>query len=118
MLIKILLEIENEILLDYTGEFEMFGGLKVGDHRTHIRFRNMDDFESYINAIEEGYDAEDAIFIGYIYKLKTLQFNLFNRSLDLNMELVVILNMKLLYIGVRIVLFRQKDIVSLIVFFS
>ena len=79
---KNLHEIKNEILLDYVGEFEMVGNLKVGDQirQTHIRFRNMDDFEAYINAIGEGYDAEDAIFNGYVYKLDTPQFNKVNRS--------------------------------------
>ena len=79
---KNLHEIKNEILLDYVGEFEMVGKLKVGDQicQTHKRFRNMDDYESYINAIDEGYDAEDVIFNGYIYKLNTPQFNKVNRS--------------------------------------
>ena len=65
---KNLHEIKQEKLQDSTGEFEMVGTLKVGDQirQTHIRFRNMDDFESYINAIDEGYDAEDAIFNGYL----------------------------------------------------
>ena len=75
-------EIENEILRDYVGAFEMVGNLKVGDQirQTDFRFRNMDDFEAYINAIDEGYDAEDAIFNGYFYKLDTPQFNKVNRS--------------------------------------
>ena len=66
---KNLHEIKQEILQDYNGEFEMVGNLKVGDQirQTHIRFRNMDDFESYINSIDEGYDADDCIFNGYIY---------------------------------------------------
>ena len=60
----------------------MVGNLKVGDQirQTKIRFRNMDDFEAYINAIDERYDAEDAIFNGYIYKTNTPQFNKVNRS--------------------------------------
>ena len=60
----------------------MVGNLKVGDQirKTNIRFRNMDDFEAYINAIDEGYDAEDAIFNGYIYKINTPHFNKVNRS--------------------------------------
>ena len=60
----------------------MVGNSKVGDQvgQTHIRFRNIDDYESYINAIDEGYDAEDTIFIGYIYKINTPQFNLVKRS--------------------------------------
>ena len=79
---KNLHEIKQEILQDYTGEFEMIGNLKVGDQirQTHVRFRNMDDFESYINSIDERYDADDCIFNGYIYKLNTPQFNKVNRS--------------------------------------
>ena len=79
---KNLHEIKQEILQDYNGEFEMVGNLKVGDQirQTHIRFRNMDDFESYINSIDEGYDADDCIFNGYIYKIDTPQFNKVNRS--------------------------------------
>ena len=63
---KNLHEIKNEILLDYVGEFEMVGNLKVGDQvrQTHIRFRNIEDYGAYINAIDEGYDAEDAIVNG------------------------------------------------------
>ena len=55
----------------------MAGNLKVGDqiHQTNIRFRNMDDFESYINSIDDGYDAEDAFFNGHIYKINTPIFN-------------------------------------------
>ena len=41
----------------------MVGKLSIGDHvrETHIRFRNLDDFESYIIAIDEGYDSDDSI---------------------------------------------------------
>ena len=37
---KKLHELKNEILLDYNGEIEMVGSLKVGDQirETHIRF--------------------------------------------------------------------------------
>ena len=74
---KNLHEIRHEILEGYTSEFEMVGNLKVGDQirQTHIRFRNMDDYEAYINTIDEGYDAEDAIFKGCIYEINTPQFN-------------------------------------------
>ena len=46
----------------------MVASLKVGDQirQTHIRFRNFTDFEAYINSIDEGYDAEDAILNGFI----------------------------------------------------
>ena len=79
---KNLHEIKQEILEDYTGEFEMIGNLKVGDQirQTHIRFRNTNDYEAYINSIDQDYDSEDAIFKGYIYKLNTPQFNEVNRS--------------------------------------
>ena len=59
----------------------MVGNLKVGNQnrQEHIRFRNIDDYESYINSIDEGYDAEDVIFNGYVCKINTLQFNKANR---------------------------------------
>ena len=79
---KNLHEIKNDILLDYVGAFEMVGNLKVGDQirQTNIRFRNMDDFEAYINAFDQDYDSEDAIFNGYNYNINTPQFNKVNRS--------------------------------------
>ena len=79
---KNLHEIKQEILEDCVGEFEMVGNLKVGDQirQTHIRFRNINDYEAYINSIDEGYGADDCIFNGYIYKLNTPQFNKVNRS--------------------------------------
>ena len=75
-------EIKNEILLDYGGNFEMVGNLKVGDEikQTIVRFRNMDDFEVCYNAIDQDYDSEDALFKGYVYKINTPQFNKVNRS--------------------------------------
>ena len=74
---KNLHEIKQKILVNYTGEFEMVGKLRVGDQirETHIRFRIITDYESYINAIDKGYDAEDAIFNGYVYKIETPQFS-------------------------------------------
>ena len=60
----------------------MVGNLNVGDQirQTHFRFRNIDDYEAYINTIYERYDAEDAFFNGYSYKINTPQFSLVNRS--------------------------------------
>ena len=79
---KNLHKIKQEILQDYNGEVEMVGNLKVGDQirQTHIRFRNISDYEAYINSIDEGYDAGDCIFNGYIYKIDTPQFIKINRS--------------------------------------
>ena len=49
-----LYEVRNEILQDYTGDFELNGLLIIGgiEHKTNIRFKNMDDFESYIIAVD------------------------------------------------------------------
>ena len=60
----------------------MVGNLKVGDQirQTYIRFRNIGDYESYINAIDQDCDSEDAIFNGYIYKIDTPEFNLVKKS--------------------------------------
>ena len=79
---KNLHEIKNEILVDYEGVFEMVGNLKVGDQirQTHIRFRNISDYEAYINSIDQDYDSDDSIFNGCIYKVDTPQFNKVNRS--------------------------------------
>ena len=79
---KNLHEINQENLQDYVGDFEMVVNLKVGDQirQTHIRFRNISDYEAYINSIDQDYDSEDSIFDGYIYKLNTPQFNKVNRS--------------------------------------
>ena len=55
-------EIKNDILEDYTGDFELIGSMLVGEkeQKTNIRLKNVDDFESYINAIDNsGYDSED-----------------------------------------------------------
>ena len=55
-------EIKNEILEDYAGDFELIGSMLVGEveQKTNIRFKNVDDFESYITAIDNsGYDSDD-----------------------------------------------------------
>ena len=77
---KNLHEIKQEILIDYEGVFEMVGNLKTGDQirQTHIRFRIIDDFEAYINSIDQDYDSDDSIFNGYIYKIISPQFNKVN----------------------------------------
>ena len=76
-------EIKNEILEDYTGDFELIGSMLLGEieQKTNIRFKNVDDFERYINAIDNrGYDSEDVIFTGWLYKLNTPEFKKVNRS--------------------------------------
>ena len=75
-------EIKNEILQDYTCDFELNGKMIIGpiEHKTKIRFKIMNDFEKYINTIDLDYDSEDVSFTGYVYKLDTPQFNVFRRS--------------------------------------
>ena len=75
-------QIKSEILLDYTGDFELNGLTFIGptQHKTITRFKNIDDFESYINKIDVDYDSEDVIFTGWLYKLNTPQFNVVKRS--------------------------------------
>ena len=75
-------EIKNETLQDYTGDFELNGKMIIGpvEHRTKITFKNMDDSERYINAIDVDYDSEDVTFTGYVYKLDTPQFKVVKRS--------------------------------------
>ena len=51
------------------------------EQKTIIKFKNVDDFESYINAIDNsGYDSDDDIFTGWLYKLNTPDFKKVNRS--------------------------------------
>ena len=51
--------IKNEILQDYAGDFELNGKMIIGfvEHKTNIRFKNMGDFERYINAIDIDYKS-------------------------------------------------------------
>ena len=59
----------------------MIGSIIIGDRtKTSISFDNIDDFETYIEAIGVDLDSEDIIFTGWSYKLNTLQFNRVNRS--------------------------------------
>ena len=66
--------IKEEILGDYSGEVELIDKLLIGDHvrANQIRFRNINDFEVYINSFDQDYDSEDCIFNGYFFKLNTL----------------------------------------------
>ena len=52
------------------------------EHKTNIRFKKKDDFESYINAIDNDYDSKDVSFTGCVYKLNTPQFKVLKRSAD------------------------------------
>ena len=60
----------------------MVGSLKTGDHirQRRIRYRNDNEFESYIISIYQVYESDNAIFSGYIYKFNTLQVKIVKRS--------------------------------------
>ena len=50
------------------------------EQKTNIMFENVDGFEIYINAIDNGsYNSEDFIFTGWLYKLNTPDFIEANR---------------------------------------
>ena len=55
-------------MLDYTGYFEFSGLMIIGpvEHKTNIRFKNSDDFESFMEKIDDDYDSEDVIFTGWL----------------------------------------------------
>ena len=75
-------EIKDGILQDYTGDFELNGKMIIGpiEHKTNIRFKKMDDFENYINAIDVDNDSEDVNFTGYVYKINTPHFKVVEQS--------------------------------------
>ena len=75
-------EIKIEILHDYTGDFVLNGLMVDGpiENKTIIRFKNIEDFESYLNAIAIEYDSEDVTFTAYVYILNTPQFNVVKGS--------------------------------------
>ena len=73
----------------------MVGELSIADHncQTHIRFRNFIDYESFINAIDQKYESEDATFNRYIFTTVTPHCKLVNRSqngngFDFNYEII------------------------------
>ena len=61
----------------------MIGSILIGEieQETNSRFKNVDDFANYINAIDNGgYDSDDVIFSRRLYKLNTPEFQKVNRS--------------------------------------
>ena len=66
-------EIKNEILQDYTSDYELIGSMINGpvEQKTNIRFKNTDVFENYINAMDIHYHSQDVTFTGNVYKLNT-----------------------------------------------
>ena len=64
------------------GDIEFNGKMIIGpiNHKTNIRFKNMDDFQRNINAIDNDYDSKGFTFTSYVYKLNTPQFKFVKRS--------------------------------------
>ena len=60
----------------------MNGSTVIGpdEHKANNRFGNLDNFESYLNAMDNDYDSEDVIFTRYVHKTKTPQFKFVERS--------------------------------------
>ena len=79
---KNLHENKDGILQNYTGVFELNGLMIIGpvEPKTNIRFKNIEDFESYINAKDVDYDSHDVTFTGYVYKINTPHFKVVKRS--------------------------------------
>ena len=62
-------KIENEILEDYRGDFELISSVMIGEleQKTSISFKKVDHLETYIDAIDNGgYDSENFIFTGWL----------------------------------------------------
>ena len=71
-------ESKIEISLDYTGDFDLFGSMLIGEieQKTNMRFKIVYAFETSFNARDNGgYDSEDVNFTGWLYKLNTPEFN-------------------------------------------
>ena len=49
----------------------MIGSMLIGEleQKTNIWFRKVDDFETYVIAIDFDYNSEDVTFTGWFYKL-------------------------------------------------
>ena len=101
-------EIRKENLLNYAGDFELNGSMVIGlvEHKTNIRFRDLDDFESYINAIDVEYDIEDVISTGYIYLKIHLNLMLLTEAFTLKL---LIICKKLLNIMDKTVLYQLPE---------
>ena len=50
------------------------------EQKTNITCKYVDDFDTFINAIDGDFDSEDVIFSGWLYKLNTAEFNKAIRS--------------------------------------
>ena len=70
-----------ETLLKDTSDSQLNGSMVIGlvERKTNNRFRNMDDFESCINALDVSYNSDDVTFSGHVHKLITPKFKVVKR---------------------------------------
>ena len=76
-------ENKNDILEDDRGGFELIGSMLIGEleQKTNIRFKKTDDFETFVNAIDNGGDnSEDVTFTKWLYNINIHDFKKVNRS--------------------------------------
>ena len=72
----------------------MIGSMKIGEieQKTNIGFKNADDFENYINAIDADYDSEEVIFTGWLYsntpEFKRVIRSRYGRGTDFKKDIV------------------------------
>ena len=66
-------ESKNKILGGSTGDFEMVGKMLIveQEQKIIITYRNVEDYETYVNAIDVDSDSADGIFTGWVNKLTT-----------------------------------------------
>ena len=67
----------------FKGDFELIGLILIGEieQKANTRSKHAVDFETFYNDIDNGgYDSEDVIFTGWLYKSNTPEFNKVNRS--------------------------------------
>ena len=69
-------------LNDKNRGFELVGHITINGikKKTNIRFKNMNDFETYIEKIDEKYDGEDVVFEGDAFQLPQPEFKPIKRS--------------------------------------
>ena len=74
----------------------MIGSMLIGEleQETNVSFKNVGDFETYVNAIDNsGYDSDDVTFRRWLYKIRTPDFEKVNisqygRGADLKQDIV------------------------------
>ena len=74
-------EIRDKLDDDNRG-FELVGDITINGikKKTNMHFKNINDYESYIEKIDEKYDGEDVVFEGDAFQLNQPEFKPIKRS--------------------------------------